>query len=90
MIVVFVEDGFIVVFVPFIELKDKLLVIDSVDTLKNVEVGKYVCLKVAVGMVDVFVNDAFMVAIVPVIELKNEVGLMVSLVSFKKVDDVGR
>lgn len=42
MIVPFVEDGFILAFVPLIELKDGVDKIDSLVPFKKVEVGRYV------------------------------------------------
>lgn len=40
MIVVLLEDGFMVVFVPFIELKDAPVVMVTLVPLKNVELGR--------------------------------------------------
>lgn len=42
MIVLFVEDGFMVVFVPLIELKDDVDWMDCLVSFKNVELERYI------------------------------------------------
>lgn len=63
MIVMFAEDSSMVAFVPFIDPKDDVSVMDSFCPTKNVEIGRYVLvsLKLKVFTNLVFVKDGSMV-----------------------------